>query len=191
MVSHISYDQLLLIILFGLWRDLLPATGAFLHVGIVTLRVLAVMPVISLEFGSLLRSAVFFNIYDSRRGLPETRWRIGIIRCRRIAEGAKAKSRAESECGPSVNNSVASPVTGMTMMMSMPVRMAIFIPVLSLMIILLTIIIIIIFFFAAVIPPVVSSVIKASVEPTIISVKSGCRSARYQPEQSDGKARYR
>lgn len=177
-----------LIILFGLWRDLLPATDAFLHFRIVTWWVLAVMPEIGLRLWSLPGSAVFFDVYDSRLSLPEPRWRICIIRRRRIAEGAKAKSRAVSERGPSINNRVvAFPVMCVTMVMAMPVRMSIFIPVLSLMIILFAVII----FLAAVIPAVVSSVISASVESTIISVKSCCRSTRDRPEQSDGKARYR
>ena len=43
-VFHLGYYQLLLVVLFGLWRDLLPATNAFLHFWIVTWWFLAVMP---------------------------------------------------------------------------------------------------------------------------------------------------
>lgn len=151
------------------------------------------MPLISLKFGSALGSVLFFNIYDPRSNLPETSGRICIIRWRRIAEGAKAKSRAESKRGPSIDNMTASSMMVVSPTVVMPVRTPIFIPVLSLMIILFVIIIVgvvIVTFIPAVIPSAVKpSAVKPSIEPAAISVKSYCRSARGQPEQSDDKAR--
>jgi hypothetical protein len=113
-----------------------------------------------------------------------------MIRLWRITEGAETESRTKPERRPSMDNMGMSACSVVSVAVVMPVFVGapVFIPVLSLMIILF---VIVIFpavavggFFARVVP----SAIKAFIEPTVVPVKSYCRSARDQPEQGDDQA---
>jgi hypothetical protein len=178
--------ELLLIIGFCLRRDLLPVTGAFLHLGIVTFRFPTVIPMICLRCGSRLGSVLFFfNIYDARLSGPETSGRISIIRRWRIAESAKAESRAEPKRRPSINN---MGMTTCSVMMVTPMAMSVGAPVLIPVLSLMTILFATIIFRAVVVAAFVPRLVPSAIKPAITPVKSDCRSPRNQPEQGDDQA---